>query len=45
MMLEMDNKGAIDLTDNWTAGGQMRHVDVRHHFLHELKEDAVIEPT
>ena len=28
MILEMDNKGAIDLANNWSIGGRTRHVDV-----------------
>ena len=43
MILEIDNKGAIDLTNNWSAGGRTRHIDVRHHFLRELKEQEVIK--
>ncbi len=28
MILEMDNKGAVDLANNWSIGGRTRHVDV-----------------
>ena len=28
MILEMDNKGAVDLASNWSIGGCTRHVDV-----------------
>jgi hypothetical protein len=42
MILKIDNKGAMDLTNNWSASGRTRHVDVRHHFLRELKEDDII---
>ena len=28
MILEMDNKGAVDLANNWSVGGRTRHVDV-----------------
>jgi hypothetical protein len=38
----MDNKGAIDLTNNWSATGRTRHIDTRHHFLRELKEGGII---
>ena len=38
MVLEMDNKGAVDLANNWSVGGRTRHVDVRNHFLRELKD-------
>ena len=33
MVLEMDNKGAVDLANNWSVGGRTRHVDVRNYFL------------
>jgi hypothetical protein len=29
MTLEMDNKGAVDVANNWSIGGCTRHVDVR----------------
>jgi hypothetical protein len=28
MCLEIDNKGAVDLANNWSIGGYTRHVDV-----------------
>jgi hypothetical protein len=43
MTLDIDNKGAVDLANNWSAGGRTRHVDVRHFFLRELKEDEIIQ--
>lgn len=43
MILKMDNKGAIDLTNSWSFGGRTRHVDVRYYFLRELKEEGVIK--
>ncbi len=42
MILEIDNKGAVDLTHNWSVGGRTRHVEVRQYFLRDLKEDGVI---
>jgi hypothetical protein len=30
---EMDNKGAVDLANNWSIGGRTRHVDVQQCFL------------
>jgi len=42
MILEMDNKGAVDLANNWSVGGRTRHVDVRNHFLRELKDRSLI---
>lgn len=43
MILEVDNKGAIDWVNSWTVGGRMRHIDVRHAFLRDLREDGLIE--
>ena len=42
MILEMDNKGAVDLANNWSAAGRTRHVAVRICFLRELKEEGVL---
>jgi hypothetical protein len=42
MILEVDNKGTVDLANNWSAGGRTRHVDVRQNFLRELKEDGIL---
>jgi hypothetical protein len=42
MVLEMDNKGAVDLANNWSVGGRTRHVDVRNYFLRELKDEGVL---
>ena len=44
MDLEQDNKGAIDLTNNWQAGGRTRHIETRHWFLRDLKEMEIIKP-
>ena len=42
MILECDNKGCVDLANNWTAGGRTRHVDVRQNWLRELKEEGIL---
>ena len=42
MILYVDNKGAKDLMNNWSVGGRTRHVEVRYHFLRELKERNII---
>ena len=42
MILEIDNKGAVHLANNWSVGGRTRHMDVRQFFLRELKEDGII---
>ena len=42
MILEVDNQGAVDLANNWSAGGRTCHVDVRQNFLRKLKEDGIL---
>jgi hypothetical protein len=42
MILEIDNKGAKDLVNNWSVGGRLRHVEVKQFFLRELKEQGLI---
>jgi hypothetical protein len=42
-VLETDNKGAIDLANNWSVGGQTRHVNVRQCFLRELKLSKIMD--
>jgi hypothetical protein len=43
MILQVDNKGAKDLTHNWSVGGRTRHINVREWFLRDLKEEGLIE--
>ena len=42
MVLEMDNKGAVDLANNYSVGGRTRHVDVRFFYLRELKDEGLM---
>jgi hypothetical protein len=42
MMLEIDNKGTVDVSHNWSASGQSRHDSVRQSYLRELNEEDVI---
>ena len=41
MILYIDNKGAVDLANNWSCGGRTRHVKLN--FLRELKEAGIIK--
>ena len=43
MILKVDNKGTVDLINNWSVGGRTHNIEVRHYFLRNLKEDGVIE--
>ena len=38
MILYVDNKGAVDLANNWSVSGRTRHIQVRQYFLRQLKE-------
>ena len=40
MILEMDNKGAVDLANNWSVGRRTRNVDICNNFLCELKDQG-----
>jgi hypothetical protein len=42
MLLEIDNRGAVDLANSWSATGRTRHISTRINFLRELKEEGVI---
>ena len=42
MVLEMDNQGALDLANGWSVGGCTRHIDVRIHYIRELKEAGIL---
>eukprot|EP00957_Ditylum_brightwellii_P079760 6065057-Ditylum_brightwellii.AAC.1 len=42
-VLHMDNSGAVDLVNNWSAGGRTRHMETCIFFLRDLKEAGVIE--
>ena len=42
MKIHSDNKGAMDLANSWSASGRTKHIDTRHHFLRELKEEGVL---
>jgi hypothetical protein len=32
MILEIDNKGAVDIANNWSVGGRTRHINTRFYF-------------
>ena len=43
MVLKIDNSGAVDLANNWSAGGRTRHIETRMFFLRDMKEEGVIK--
>ena len=42
MIVDCDNKGAVDLANGWSIGGGTKHIDVRIMFLRQLKEQGTI---
>jgi hypothetical protein len=42
IVLEMDNRGVVDLVNSFAVGGQMQQIDVKQCFLQELKEAKVL---
>ena len=44
MVLRIDNSGAVDLANNWTAGRRTRHMESRMFFLCDRKEAGIITP-
>ena len=43
MELNIDNKGAVDLANNWSVAGRTRHMGAKQNFLRKLKAKGIIE--
>eukprot|EP00957_Ditylum_brightwellii_P162793 12396919-Ditylum_brightwellii.AAC.1 len=43
MILEINNSGAVDLANNWSAGSRIRHMETQMFFLTDLQEDGILE--
>jgi hypothetical protein len=43
MTLYMDNKGGVDIFNNWSIAGNTRTVSVRFAYIRELKEAGILE--
>ena len=43
MILELDNKGAVDIANNWSVAGRRKHIDTKKYFVRQLKEDGIIK--
>ena len=43
LILEVDNTSTIDLPNNWSSSTRTKHIDLGHHFLHELFVCCVIK--
>ena len=43
MTLNIDNKGTVDLLNNWSVGGRTRHIETRQYFIRDLKAEGIME--
>jgi hypothetical protein len=43
VILEVDNKGAVELVNNYSVGGHTHHVETRQYFRRQLKEENIIK--
>ena len=43
IILQMDNKGAVDLANSWSVTGRTRHASVEQNFIRELKEEGILK--
>jgi len=41
MIMEIDNKVAVDMANNWSVGGRTNYIDVRYLWLRELKMQGI----
>ena len=43
MLIECDNKGAVDLVNGYQVGAGTKHIDIGTFFVRDLKDEGVIE--
>jgi len=41
-LMKGDSRGAIALTKNTKDHGKVKHIDIRHHYIHELAKSGKI---
>ena len=42
MIVQCDNKGAVDMANGWNVNGGTKHIDIRLNFICELKEEGTL---
>ena len=42
MLVECDNKGAVDLVNGYQVGAGTKHIDIRNFFVRDLKDEGII---
>ena len=42
MIVQCDNKGAVDMANGWNVNGGTKHIDIRLNFIRELKEEGTL---
>ena len=43
MLANINNGGAVDISNNWSVGRRTHHIEVKQNFLKELKEAGIVE--
>ena len=43
IVVEVDNKGAVDLINDWSSTGGTKHMDVRIMYQRQLKEQKILK--
>jgi len=42
VILEVNNKGVVDLVNNWSISGRTCHINTQLNFMRELKEEGAL---
>ena len=42
IILYCDNKGAVQLSNNWSVGRRIRHINIKQNFLRKLKANGFL---
>ena len=42
IVASIDNGRAVNISNNWSVGGRMHHLNVKQNFLQELKEAHIV---
>jgi len=43
IILDLDNKGAVDIANYWSVAGRTKHIDTKQYFIRHLKENGIIK--
>jgi len=43
LLVYCDNMSSINISENPIQHSRTKHIDIRHHFIHELVENKIVE--